>query len=179
MCMASTGLYYISISFQYSRKEVTILIENLQNYKEFGKPKDVDKINFKFNFLSKLYYFYCFLGIALYFIVVHTAGAKACIERNEEYRRNEVCGFFSPFWLPFNYNFTPAYEIMVSIQFMSALYSAPVLTISFMVFVIVQHVCCKIRHLKQLIGSTSLEMSLSKQKQQLVSIITYHQHIIR
>lgn len=179
LCMASIGLYYIYISFLWSRKEVTSLIQDLQDYEKFGKPHDTDKINKQFNLYSKLYYSYCFVGIALYFIVVHTSGAKACIDRNVQYGRNEVCGFFSPFWLPFKYNFTPAYEIMMAVQLLSALYSAPVLTISFMVFVVVQHVCCKIRHLKCLLNETSLERNLAVQRKRLIEIINYHQYIIR
>lgn len=170
--MASSGLYYIYASFLWSREKVVTLIQDLQDCKQFGKPHDTNKINKRFNFYSKLFYYYCLAGIIFYFILAHTVGGKACAARNKKYGRNETCGLFSPLWLPFNYNFTPAYEIVAIIQVASSLYAAPVLTISFMIFVIVQHICCKIRHLKgYLLGEIS--------HKRLIDIIHYHQHIIR
>lgn len=179
MSMASTGLYYMFLLFFWKRNEIKALLSDLENYDEFGKPNNLDKMNHSFNLYSIIYYLYCLGGIALYFVIAQTIGARACAQRNEMYKRNEVCGFFSPLWLPFDYNFTPAYEILITIQFLSGIYAAPVLMISFMIFVIVQHVCCKIRHLKSLITGVFQSENIITQRNRLNNIIQYHQFIIR
>lgn len=179
MSMASVGLYYIFAQFLRRRDGITVLLQHLQDYKEFGKPANVDKINDSFNLLSKIYYFYCVAGIVLYFVLAQTTGAIACVERNVRFTRNEVCGFFSPLWFPFNYNYTPVYEILMTTQLLSGMYAAPVLTISFMVFVIVQHICCKIRHLKSLMIEVFCSQDVITQRTRLINIIRYHQFIIR
>lgn len=179
MCLAHTGLYYIFLSFLWKRQDINLLLQDLQDYKEFGKPKDAENINKQLNFYTKIYYWYCEAGIIFYFVFVHTIGAKACKARNKELGSNEVCGFFAPIWLPFNYSSTPLYEIVLIIQLLSSLYSGPVITVSFMIFVIVQHVCCKIRHLKNLIIELFLSRRCIKKKNHLIRIIRYHQFIIR
>lgn len=179
MTMASIGLYYIFALFLLKRNEITELLRDLEDYKEFGKPENVDKINNSFNLYSKVYYGYCIIGIFLYFVIAQTTGAKACVERNEMYERNEVCGFFSPLWMPFDFNYTPVYQILMLAQLLSGVYAAPVLTISFMIFVIVQHLCCKITHLKSLSVEVFRSETLTIQRNRLTKIIRYHQFIIR
>lgn len=180
MCLAHTGLYYIFVVFLWKRNEITLLLQDLQNWHDFGQPEDADEVNKQFNFYTKIYYVYCGVGMIFYFLFVHTVGAKACEARNEALAgRKEICGFFAPIWLPFNYNSTPIYEVVLTIQLLSSFYSGPVITVSFMIFVIVQHVRCKIRHLKKLMMELFRSSEFTTQNERLIVIIRYHQFIIR
>lgn len=165
--------------FLYKKHGIAKLIQELQNYGVFGKPEDAESVNKTFNFYTKLYYCYCLLGASCFFLFNQTVGAKHCREKNKKINRNEVCGLFTHMWLPFDYNFTPAYEIMAVLQCIEGLYAAPVLSVFFTVVVMLQHLICKIRHLKQMAEDVFKVHDLFIQKQRLITCIRYHQYIIR
>lgn len=179
MFMTSVGLYYIFVLFLWKRNAITVLLQDLQDYNDFGKPHNIDKLNDSFNLYTKVYYYYCAASVFLYGIISQTSGARQCKERNEKYGRDEVCGFIAPLWLPFNYNYTPIYEILMIVQLMFGLNAAAVLMISFMIFVIVQHICCKIKHLKGSVAEIFSSQDPAIQRKRLINVIRYHQYIIR
>lgn len=179
LSLSATGLFYIFFLFLYKIHDVADLIKELENYEPFGKPHDADHINKSCNFYSKLFYVYCFSAASLFFAFNQTIGATHCREKNEKFNRDEVCGFFTHVWLPFDYNFTPAYEMMAVFQYFVCIYATPAFTICFMVFVMLQHLVCKIRHLKRMAEDIFEIQDSYEQKERLITCIRYHQYIIR
>lgn len=158
---------------------IASLIQQLENCTEFGKPEQADNVNKTYNFYSKLFYFYCIVGVTIWFILAQTIEGNNCRSENEKFDRDEVCGFVVHIWLPFNYNYTPAYEILFVLQYFACIYGGPVLTIFFMVFVVLQHITCKIRHLKIMADGIFECHNYVLQKKRLIHCIRYHQHIIK
>lgn len=122
---------------------------------------------------------YCVVGTNIYFILAQTVEVKICQEKNEKFERNEVCGFFIHIWLPFDYSVAPTYQILCIIQYLSCIYAAPILTIPFTIFVMLQHMICKIRHLKSMALEVLDNADSSVQKIRLGNWIRYHQTLIR
>lgn len=179
MCMSCGGLFYILTLFLWKRKDIILLIQEIGDYNAFGVPHDAVKTNDSFNFYSKLFYIYCLAGGTCYFILCQTLEANTCLEKNEKFGRDETCGLFVHLWLPFRYNFTPAYEIICAIQYFCCIYAGPVLTIPFAFFVMLQHIVCKIRHLKTMAAEIFHTDDLFLLRQRLFTCIRYHQSIIR
>lgn len=179
VCISITGLFFCLLLFLWKRNDITFLIQELGNYSEFGKPDDAEHINNSLNFYTKLYYIYCLAGSAFYYVLTLTIQARQCLEKNRKFKRDEVCGYAANLWLPFDYNFTPVYEIISALQFLMSIYIVPSLTISFVVFVMLQHVIFKIRHLKSMICEIFSVQDKSLQKKRLFTCIRYHQSIIR
>lgn len=173
------GMYYILILFLWKRKNIAQLIQGLANYNKFGKPQDAGNVNDTLNFYTKLFYIYCIVGVNIYFILAQTVAANVCHENNKKFNRDEVCGFFTNMWLPFEYNTTPIYELLCAVQFISSLYAAPILLIPFTIFVMLHHMICKIRHLKTMAVKVFDSEDLLIQKKRLGNWICYHQDLIR
>lgn len=170
---------YCFILFHWKRNDIVLLIQELGDYSKFGKPDDAENINKSFNLYTKLYYLYCVAGASSYSLLAQTVQASQCLEKNRKFERTEVCGYTVNLWLPFDYNFTPVYETIGIIQFLAAFYAVPILTLSFVVFVMLQHVTCKIRHLKSMACEIFTVQDKFEQKKRLFNCICYHQSIIR
>lgn len=179
LAFTSAGIFYVFFLFLFKRRDIRQLIQELENYDVFGKPEDAENLNRSYNFYSKLYYLYCCVATSIFFVLNQTIGAHRCREKNVEFNRDEVCGLFMHVWLPFDYNFTPLYEVMVVLTYLIGIYAGPVLIIFFLVFVILQHLTCKIRHLKQMAEGIFKTQDLYTQRQKLITCIRYHQYIIR
>lgn len=179
VAVTCSGIFYVFFLFLYKRQDIIRLIQELENYDVFGKPEDIDDINKLYNFYSKLYYIYCTVGASFFFIFNQTFGKNHCQFENAEFSRDEVCGFFMHVWLPFAYNFTPVYEVVAVSSLFCGVYAAPVFTIFFLVFVIVQHLTCKIRHLKTMAQDIFETEDAQEQRERLLNCIRYHQYIIR
>lgn len=177
--LALAGLHYILILFLWKRKDISQLIQALGDYSKFGTPEDAKHVNDSFNLYTKLYYIYCIVGANLYFLLAQTVEANTCKKNNEKFGRDEVCGFFSNIWLPFDYDTTPTYEVLCALQYLASLYATPVLTIPFIIFVILQHMICKIKHLRNMATEVFEVEDPSIQKERLGNWIRYHQDIIR
>lgn len=176
--LTCSGLYYMFGLFIWKRKEVESLVRALGDYTEFGKPDGVEAANRSFNFFSKLYYLYCVFGASIYFVLTQTVEMKDCTVKNEKYERSEVCGLLVNIWLPFEHSVTPIYETIVFTQFLAGIYCAPVLTISFMVFIMQQHLNLKIGHLKGMVRSIFEGQDARLHRDRLNHCIRYHQHIV-
>lgn len=179
-CVAAfSGLTYMLLGFVWNQDKLAHLRAKLGTHEIFGPPDNLYKRGRRLNLYSKLYSFYCYLGISVY-IIVEICEMPRCRQLNKEKGLKEVCGMIVPFWAPFNVEYFPLKQFF----WLNQVYGLFIIVkggaaVSITTFEVAQYICLKIKHLKRLLREVYDDPREEIQEKRLSHCIEYHQHIIR
>lgn len=169
---AGYGLLY---SYFFKVNKAVQLYIGLSDFKKFGKPKNFDETNKKWNKYSIMHYLY--LQSICIFILLgsNVFKGKSCRDENEKKNIHEVCGLFTYTWLPFNIDFFPVKQLYLVLQLFGVNYVYMVAGLaSWMVVETVEHLATRIRHVSFLFTQALEQKNLRKKRQMFNHAVQYH-----
>ncbi|XP_044263226.1 odorant receptor 49a-like [Tribolium madens] len=173
-----TGLHFMLITFVWGHKNIAHLWENLGPHNNFGTPDNFQKRCKQLNFYSRLYSYYCYLGLIVYIIMKNRGGIE-CRRLNVEKNLTEICGLVTTFWAPFDIDFFPFRQILFVDQVFATYFIVKGgAAISFTTLEVGEYIILKLKHLKRLLKEVFDDSREEVQRKRLLHCIKYHQYII-
>lgn len=172
-------MYYAVIVFMLQGRNIASLIENLEDYSRFGKPPDTDESIKHLHLLAYSYQIYSYCGVLITAIVANLE-RKLCETKNVKYHTDNICGLFTPAWMPFSIEQPPVKQIYFAIVFISAIWlaSSSVCCIS-VLFTCIRCIISKIYHLMDLFSTMFNYKTVKERKQHLTYNIRYQLYIYK
>ena len=174
-----SGTYYITFTFLYNRLRLVKFLEDLSDFKNFGKPPNFEKEERRLSVLSNAAFMYSVFATAVYTVVKYLRKPE-CERINKEKNLNENCGFIISLWIPFNIQHPITYQIVfLYVLLASQLFVKPALLISSCAFEFTRHIILRIKHLNVLIQDCFEVDNYNNCKGKLRHCVQYHADILK
>ncbi|KAJ3652159.1 hypothetical protein Zmor_018148 [Zophobas morio] len=174
ICIA--GMVYMIICFIHKRKLIKQLVEQLPNFNFYNKPSNLMETDDKANLYAKVFLFYGVFGNIVYMIMPYL-NIETCRVRQAQVDRDVPCGLVTRCWFPFNFDYSPVFEIVFVHQFYTCtMVSLIILDLTMLLCGFLMHIINQLKHLRNLIAKLNcLEAVFAKK---IRFCIQYHQQII-
>lgn len=178
--IAIYGTYYMVSAYLYNQHQIALLLRDLSEFKNFGKPPGFEELNNHLNFLSKLLVVYSFLA-ALVYNGIKVLQKSECKKNYEKKGLSDKhCGLLANFLLPVEIDYFPVFELILLITFLLGhLLIKLCMHVSFNAFEIVNHIVLRIEHLKTMILDCFNCTDQKIIQKKLKICILYHIEILR
>ncbi|CAG9818112.1 unnamed protein product [Phaedon cochleariae] len=173
--MSFSTAYALIISFIMRIKASAKLYSFFSNFEEFGKPRDFDSDNKRFNTFAKLHFIYLECLIFLLLFLSNILKSDTCMLENEQYGLHEVCGLFTYTWMPFDIDFTPARQLYAVGQVFGGHYIYILAgLLAWLVLETMQHLIVRVRDVKYTFQEAFREKDTNQRTKKLKFAIKYH-----
>lgn len=172
------GVLYFMSFFILKRDGVVQIVDLLQDFSKFGKPRNFDIKNKQLNYLLT----YC-----IFILIVATGGVflcpiiftQSCLEMNQELNRTKLCGLVSPIWVPVDYTVFPYKQIVYFWEYYCCFMNNGCGGImSFTMVETIEHLIIRIEQLKEMFPDILKEKNLVVRQQKLKVWVDYHLHLL-
>ena len=167
------------MTFVWKQKRLVHLIHELTDFSKFNKPKNYANEVHQLNFYSKMYGYYCIIGVLTYIYWRYLEGLQ-CYENNEVKGLTEICGLIASIWMPFDVEYFPVKQSFYVSHFIICF---SMITggaaISFTTYEVAVGIVLKLQHLQQFLKTVFDNPVEEICQKQLFHCIEYHKHIIR
>jgi hypothetical protein len=172
---------FLSYSFLLYFKQLNEIVDftkDLENFRQFGEPENLEQFKKKHDKRVKLLYGYCVVGLVVYSAVSYLE-EPYCRRKYDEQNAKDVCGFMVPVWIPFDLSDPIIKHIVFSFQACSMLLVLlPAILGTYFAVTCVDLITIRIEHLQNVLENIEvLPRSLKKSK--LKWSVQYHVRILR
>nr|XP_023018413.1 odorant receptor 85b-like [Leptinotarsa decemlineata] len=154
---ALLSVIYVSTCFILKKKEIKRLIDSLKIFEDYLPEDEIDKAEKSAKFYTKTFLFYGIIGNGLYESSPFMSFKECRGERTQQMIKLGIpCKVIVRYVLPFKYDTTPFYELVILEQVAVAILGTIlVMTISMLVCGILTHIASNLSYLKKIIEDIS------------------------
>lgn len=170
------SLLFLVISFCIKRFEILELIENVEDFSEFGVPSDTKLVIRNVKRFAYGYYTIQIIGITLHGLMCIYQIAD-CEKNNVKHNMRLACGQLSYIWYPFDFDYTPMKQILflITIYACMCLISNGSSCIALM-YTSVTCIISRLNHLEELLVDA---FRCDEVKSRFKYCVQYHKYVIK
>lgn len=174
MTLTPTGMVCVCLFCSLLYKRWTGFLNDLIDFRKFGKPPNFDDVVAKGNFYSKIYLIYCTIGMIVYSINT-LATAAECRKVQAQTDDYLFCGSFLPTWLPYHIDS----RIIFALQFgLSQFIVSPSASLYYIYCEATEFIISHMDNLKSHIHGVFEEPDQATRVEKLRFCLGYHHHIM-
>ncbi|XP_072392131.1 uncharacterized protein [Diabrotica undecimpunctata] len=173
--LSNSAGYGLILSYLLRVHDGVQLYLGISDFTKFGKPRDFDRVNAKYNRYSKFQY--CYLQFMILGAVIGSTAFRGqeCEQLNEERHTDEVCGLFAYTWMPFNINYFPVKQVFTVVQCLCIYYIYMTTGLgAWMVLESVEHIVVRMRHLSFLFEDALNQEDARTRREKFNFAVRYH-----
>jgi hypothetical protein len=172
---ANFGLTLMMVLYVKKQPKLQSLLEDMCDFRKFGKPPGLDQLNRKLNFYAKFSFWYSIVG-CIFYCLLKIAEVPKCKRLKKSW---EICGLMAPLWTPFDSDSWPVWWFMFFNTFFIVMVLIKItLHVSVQVFEISWHIKLRITHLKNML-LVCFDDDVAASRGRLNRCIQYHTNIIK
>ena len=176
--MSMCGIWYMATIYVRSQPNIAKLLKDLSNFDKFGTPPNFEKLNKRLNIWSWFAFMYPTLGSTSINLTKFLMKSD-CEEINRKEHLNEKCGLMYPFWIPFEINYFPVFQLVFLYVWISVMLLVRLhLSLCFQAVEITQHIILRIKHLSSLVVESFDNYDGENCSEKIKNCIIYHQEIL-
>ncbi|KAJ3644242.1 hypothetical protein Zmor_026910 [Zophobas morio] len=177
--IAAYGTYYMICAYIKNQRQVALLLRDLSQFENFGKPPGFEKKDKQLNLCVKMLVAYSFTGTVVYSSMKLFEKGKCKAFHLERKSNGNYCGLIAPFWLPFEIDYFPVFHLWLLYGFLAAcLLLKMCLHISFNALEIAHHIILRIHHLRIMFLECFNSGSNQIIRVKLATCVLYHKEIL-
>lgn len=172
--------HYMCICFLENRDKIKKIISQINGFQLYCSSLDLIRVDKRSAIYSKTFLIYSVIGVLMYCLVPLMSRKECESNKTINMKKHQIpCGLVSRARYPFNFDYTPAFEIVYMLQlYLVFMVSFLMVTISMLMCGLMLHAIQQLKNLRKMVLEIS-EYSGRKVYEQVHLCVKYHNAIIR